>query len=745
MSFMIPIYTYSGGSHSCQSIQKDWYMEGKMKLYKKQFINLIFVLFIPLLFLNQAVYAENNLADQTIEQSLSQSEKREENQGTDDSVLGNERREGSPSRSNRLVRAIGGTGTEADPFTVASRTDLSQALNILNTSGGAGPFHIQFIADILFQSNDIFEIYKDVIIDGQGFYMNTLNIYQGSYLFRAQTPYVNVKIKNLNFGREGFINAGGAEKSLLPRYGVLTSADASIPFHLSVENINIYINQGGHKLYTENPESTITFFGENTITVAGYDMILQSSMIDMWHVIFTENSKTYLNSESTLPNAAIFHARTATGQSSTDQRLQIQLEDNSEVIINANIPQLGISPVGYDLYVGQGSRLVYESSGSANIGLAQQSLTTTSMIHVEKDAQLTFNTSSDFSPTLTPSSKVMFNVNEPELIRLKKRSTIVSNSLGGFQFNRLDGESGEIGGYQFNAQDRYGQAVSKDITTGQLFDLSTIGVSNEVIYQKKFDIQTVDTSPEVDLDLSELTTTIETVTPSDRPLTNHQFILSKEPLWSGASINTEAAQTQITTTTPATSGVLAIETSETERTWKQEKLHAGTYYVYVKVTGVMQEDPELQKYLSNSLWKEIVVDVPKSVLSVEVPLEKFFTAREAGEFDELAAAQPIISRSNFPIDFSVTEVTEHSIEETPVTLVNDVLQDAHKHLRLHLAATNGQHSGPLTLGENQSDSIEVLPFVNDPLMLYLKGEYSGPIFDKHDVRYRFIYTLTAQS
>ncbi|MFP1647131.1 hypothetical protein [Enterococcus mundtii] len=52
-----------------------------MKLYKKQFINLIFVLFIPLLFLNQAVYAENNLADQTIEQSLSQSEKREENQG----------------------------------------------------------------------------------------------------------------------------------------------------------------------------------------------------------------------------------------------------------------------------------------------------------------------------------------------------------------------------------------------------------------------------------------------------------------------------------------------------------------------------------------------------------------------------------------------------------------------------------------------------------------------------------------
>lgn len=245
--------------------------------------------------------------------------------------------------------------------------------------------------------------------------------------------------------------------------------------------------------------------------------------------------------------------------------------------------------------------------------------------------------------------------------------------------------------------------------------------------------------------MSELTTTIETVTPSNRPLTNHQFILSKEPLWSGMSINTEAAQSQITSTTPATSGVVAIETSETERTWKQEKLRAGTYYVYVKVTGIMQEDPELQKYLSQSLWKEFVVDVPKSVLSVEVPLEKFFTVREAGEFDELAAAQPIISHSNFPIDFSVTEVIDHSIEETPVTLVNNVVQDAHKHLRLHLAATNGQHSGPLILGENQSDSIEVLPFLENPLKLYLKGEYSGPMTDKHDVRYRFIYKLSAQS
>ncbi|MDA9462618.1 hypothetical protein B835_2573 [Enterococcus mundtii 3F] len=715
-----------------------------MKPYKKLNVHWIFLLFIPLLFLNQAVFAENHLADKTGEQNLSQSEKREEQLGGDASILSNDSDEASASETNRGARAYGGTGTEADPYTVASRADLIAALNALNTDAGVGPYHIKFTADIYFLSTAGHDIYKDVIIDGQGFYMLSGSYNQGAYLFRVQTSNINVTIKNLNFGKEGY-SYGGNEIGILPEYGILTSANASIPFHLSVENITVYSSYTGRRFFSENQESTITFYGENTINLDGTFLIPQSSLIEMWHVTFAENSTTYLNSETRLPNSAIFNARLPAGQSSTDQRLQIHMEDHSEVIINANIPQLGITPVGYDLFVGQGSKLIYQSMESSEIGLAQQASTATSVINVEKDAQVTISTYSEFSPILTPSSKVLFNVNEPELIRFKKRSALVAGAINSIPFNRLDGKSGEIGGYQFNALDRYGRPISKDIVTDQQFVLSSLGVTNEVIYQKKFDIPIVDTSPEVDLDVSELTTTIETVEPSNRPLTNHRFILSKEPLWSGTSINTEAAQTQITTATSATSGVIAIETSETERTWKKEKLRAGTYYVYVKVTGIMQEDPELQKYLSDSLWKEVVVDVPKSVLSVEVPLEKFFNVRETGEFDQLAAAQPIISRSNFPIDFSVTEVTEHSSEETPVTLVNDILQDAHKHLRLHLAATNGQHSGPLILGENQSNSIEVLPFLNDPLKLYLKGEYSGPIFEKHDVRYRFIYTLTAQS
>lgn len=724
-------------------------MEVNMKQHKRWLIYWTFLLFTQLLFLNQLVYAETDLVDGKTESSIVQSGQRDSDLLGSDRNLVNDNGEGTLSESNQVSRAYGGSGTETDPYTVASRDDLIAALNAINTDAGSGPYHIKYTANILFYASGVHDIYKDIIIDGQGFYMHSSNANQGSYLFRVQVPNVNVTIKNLNFGKKGYLIPGGSEISLLPTSGILTSANVSTPFHLSVENITIYTNYGGRRFFTNNQESTITFYGENIITIDGSFLPIYSSMIDMWHVTFAENSKTYLISDDRLVNSAIFSTQLATGQSSADQRLQIQLEDRSEVIINANIPQLGITPVGYDLFIGEGSKLSYESEGLMEFGLAKQSSTTVSEINVAKDAQLTFSTYSTFNPLLTPSSKVLFNVNEPELIRFKKRSTSVTSSISSgiekIQINRLDGQSGEIGGYQFNAEDRYNQPISKDIATEQLVDLYTLGITNEVIYQKKFDIPTVETSPEVDLDVSELTTTIETVTPSNRPLTNHQFILSKEPLWSGTSINTEAAQSQITSTTPATSGVVAIETSETERTWKQEKLRAGTYYVYVKVTGIMQEDPELQKYLSQSLWKEFVVDVPKSVLSVEVPLEKFFTVREAGEFDELSAAQPIISHSNFPIDFSVTEVIDHSIEETPVTLVNNVVQDAHKHLRLHLAATNGQHSGPLILGENQSDSIEVLPFLENPLKLYLKGEYSGPMSDKHDVRYRFIYKLSAQS
>ncbi|EMF0616068.1 hypothetical protein G9L34_000903 [Enterococcus hirae] len=55
-------------------------------------------------------------------------------------------------------------------------------------------------------------------------------------------------------------------------------------------------------------------------------------------------------------------------------------------------------------------------------------------------------------------------------------------------------------------------------------------------------------------------------------------------------------------------------------TWTKEKLPAGTYFVYTKIAGAVNDDPELQAYLTESLWVEQQVEVVKSPLSVEVPL-----------------------------------------------------------------------------------------------------------------------------
>ena len=256
-------------------------------------------------------------------------------------------------------------------------------------------------------------------------------------------------------------------------------------------------------------------------------------------------------------------------------------------------------------------------------------------------------------------------------------------------------------------------------------------------------IDEIQVEPEVGIDLSNLTTTINTTRPPERPLTKYDFKLSKQRLWTGSSINTQAAQTQINNASLTTNGMVAVRSSPTESFWQEQKLYAGIYYVYVKVTGQLQEDPELAHLPSESFWYEVVIEMPKSPLNVEVPLEKIFKIREEGPFDTFESSQPVVSRSNFPINLTVTEVVEHTTD-SPVALVNEIQPGANKQLRLHLRTTNNQDSGPLVVGLNQASPIEILPFLDNPLHLYLKGEYAGSLQEKHDVSYSFVYQLTAK-
>ena len=82
------------------------------------------------------------------------------------------------------------------------------------------------------------------------------------------------------------------------------------------------------------------------------------------------------------------------------------------------------------------------------------------------------------------------------------------------------------------------------------------------------------------------------------------------------------------------------------------------------------------------------MEVVKSPLSVEVPLEMIFESKTEGAFDTASSIKPIISSSNYPIDFTIGTVQDLTADSS-VVLVNQFSGGNHNELILNLVATDG--------------------------------------------------------
>lgn len=653
------------------------------------------------------------------------------------------------------IAAFSGTGTEQDPFTAGTAAELETVTEMIRTIPGAGPFHIHLTADIVLRNNvpmlplgtrlDRFNLYKDTVIDGQGYHLLIQNDSRSYFsFFETRNNGINLTFQNINFGSNQLVDQNGIIYGRQGMYGIISSInDYSLNFNMVMENINFYTNYSLAEAVWQgyNDESYFHFRGDNQII---FDFTnRRTSIISSPNIIYEEDSSTYIECG---PGLYIFYV---SGNSLFPElgtgNLNIQQKNNAKVEIITGKEGLAYAIDSATMTIGEEAELSVRGSSTSNMSIIRQSVSAegTAILNVNQNAVVDIVNQSNFRL-----NNLTINVDQPKYFRMEALDNTPTTMANNATMKRLDGVSGETGGYQVTSIDVSGQIFISEVSGGGSFggDTMLYGTNRKgFLYQRKFAIDELEAVPEVDVGISRLTTSINAVEPVGRPLTRYQLKLSRTRLWRPTTllptINSLNTQRVISNATLATNGVLAIESSETESSWQKEKLTAGTYYVYVRVTGVMQDDPELQKYLSESLWHEIVIEVPKSPMSAEVPLEKFFRVREIGEFDETANALPIISHSNFPIDFKVTDVVEQSTDSA-VTLVNSTMTDAFKHLQLRLAATNGQHTGPLTVGSNQENAIQVLPFLDDPLKLYLKGHYSGPIDGRHDVTYKFTYQLT---
>ncbi|MBO0461417.1 hypothetical protein JZO83_06615 [Enterococcus sp. DIV1298c] len=638
------------------------------------------------------------------------------------------------------ISPYSGTGTFADPFTAGSATELITVLQTITNATTPGPYYITLTANIVYEDSDSFSINKDVVIDGQDFYMLYSNSSSTAALdtgFRAKTSGVTVTLRNINFGSDTLMDANNQIYDNSTYYGIIGAISEQTTFHAIMENVNYYAQTGAQPFVSWNRQSTFTFQGENTfVGRAGWD---SEEFLEGYNVIFAEGSKTTIDHQTTT-DLGLFYAYGTGG--ATDGRLRITIEENAEVEIISTKPSFTYNEfsTGVDFTIEDGARFYYTHVGANSMYFSNM---VPVIFTVGSEAQVSFVNTSTFRSGNT----VTFNVNAPDYIRFKNAGAAGAGLFStAMTFNRQDGAIGVTGDYRFSYLNASSQLQEKEVASVSSSTLNNSYFSNpqlmQAIYQKRIEVTDWSNVPDVAVNQSELTTTINSFNPPTRTVTTVEYKLSEESLWTGAAITDAQAQTAIENATLATSGVIAVDTS-TEQVWQNEELQAGTYYVYVKLTGAISDDPDVQVYTTESMWFEAEIVVPKSPISVEVPLELIFGTKEAGAFSANDSAEPIVSQSNFPIDFTVTEVTDQSDEAT-ISLVDQLSVNGENELILNLSKTDGQSIGPMLVGENEIDAISILPFWETSYDLYLSGEFSGPIFNKHHPSFLFTYLLTVQ-
>lgn len=630
-------------------------------------------------------------------------------------------------------------GTEANPFLAGTASELRNVLNTIRTDPGTGIYYVRLTNNIFYNASDVFDIHKNVVIDGQGFHMlyaNNASTIASSTGFRIRTSGIEATLRNMNFGSDTLTDASGRVYDNNTYYGIIGSAGTTgIIFTAILENVNYHARTGAQPFLTWNQQSWFIFKGENTFTSrAGTS---SQEFMEGYNVIFAEGSKTTIDHQTEL-HTGFFFAYGTGGSAGSDGRLRITVEENAEVHIISSKQNFTF---GADVIftIAENAKFFYRQTANRPLNFSNTRATT---ININKDAQATFLSHG----RINSGGSVTFNVNEPDFIRFQNTGNTNGLFARNMAFNRLDGILGEVGDYQFyylnqaqNLQRREIPGRASQTLADNQFSHTAL---RQVVYQKGIQV-TWDNVVDVGIGKSELLTKIDSYEPARRILTKVDYKLSTERLWSGDSITSDSAQAAIDQATLDTSGVVAAEKS-TNLSWHNDQLRAGTYYVYVQVAAAVNDDPEMQLFASESLWEEKQITIDRSPIHVEVPLQKLFDIRESGTFYKIEHSQPIISHSNFPIDFSVTYVANYSANPT-IALVDHITEaNEEDHLLLNIGATDGQKLGPLMIGENKLDAMVLEPFLTDPLELFLKGEFSGSIFKKHEVDFRLTYTLSAK-
>ncbi len=225
-------------------------------------------------------------------------------------------------------------GTEENPFLAGTATELKSVLNTIRTDPGTGTYHVVLTNNIFYNASDVFDIHKNVVIDGQGFHMlyaNNASTIASNTGFRIRASGIEATLRNMNFGSDTLTDASGRVYDNNTYYGIIGSAGTTgIIFTAILENVNYHARTGAQPFLTWNQQSRFIFKGENTFTSrAGTS---SQEFMEGYNVIFAEGSKTTIDHQTEL-HTGFFFAFGTGGSAGSDGRLRITVEENAEVHI----------------------------------------------------------------------------------------------------------------------------------------------------------------------------------------------------------------------------------------------------------------------------------------------------------------------------------------------------------------------------------------------------------------------------
>ena len=315
------------------------------------------------------------------------------------------------------------------------------------------------------------------------------------------------------------------------------------------------------------------------------------------NITFAKDSTTIINHQ-TSTNLALFYG-SASGRSG-DRKIRVTLEENANVQLTSSKDYFSYDGTGLIFTIGQNAKFLYEQTGNKPINFTNG-----------QAAEINFGANSQTSMIsqgrFNSNGNVVMNADEPDFVRFQNTSNTNGLFARNMTFNRIDGVAGEIGGYQFSYLATDQSLQKKEVVGAGTATLNDSYFTNtalkQAIYQKKINITDWKAQPSVAVGQSQLDTTINAYEPASRIGKATTFKLSTKQLWSETDLTTEEAQQQVELADENTDGMIAVEETA-GMTWTKEKLPAGTYFVYTKIPGALNDEHEHQAYLTESLWVE---------------------------------------------------------------------------------------------------------------------------------------------